>query len=546
MALQQRWGAERIRIKACLPMPLSAYRQDFDDTERDCAESRRLDAIIETLAQQGEELLVVPSHLSDEQLKVALLDGGYGLERNTLYLNQSVFVAKYANVLLALWDGLPAKGAGGTADAVSYKLGLPTEWPLGQSNPALAPVSAFDGQVGGLVHRIPVSRIDGAEPATPLYSAFEARSCSGDLMAGHQLWVCQGGETQSKRSAADFLSEEFNRLVRDLNHYNELAPGQVQQGAAAPGLTISLPAFRRADAVALSRQTEYRRVLQRFFVTVLIVLVLYELASNFLDSVAGIGIFGAIFVGIGLSALQVKLASRREIKWKYQLARGIAEGMRIRGFLNAAAVPPSAAPLIPRRFRQHLPLLNHAIAFAEWDWWYHKTQFCGETTRQVWLDDQLRFFGDRLQTEPSRQVKWQDRFYKRPRYGAKKCKRWAKALFNASILFAFGLFAVVALEFGFDVSLFAQSKSVLMLGVQYCLMAAGAVALWGELTGYGAITEGYQTLEQLYRRADELLEGDWDLGKEVMLTDLAREAMFEHVTWHNAEAENDIKRKQQL
>ncbi|WP_028108375.1 hypothetical protein [Ferrimonas futtsuensis] len=545
LQMKQESGGERIRVKACLPMPLEHYRQDFDGLDYAPDAGSRLNSLVETLKQQGEEVLVVPSHLSAEQQAFAFSDRGYGDERNTLYLNQSLFVAKYANVLLALWDGQPARGSGGTADAVAYKLGLPPQWPLGAANPALEPVSQFDGQMGGVVHQLPLVRVGGEPVVTPKFCALKSDVLKGELPAFGHLWVSQQDNGMGEGSCTEFLSAELMRLLTDINQYNALPVPDVANPYPAAGLEQTQSMFLRADGIALERQTRYRRTVQRFFISALLVLALYEIVSNFLDGDMGAWIFAGMLGGLLYCALLVKQAARNELKWKYQLARGIAEGMRIRGFLNLSGVPPKAAPLIPRRFRQHLPLLNHAIAIAELDWWRDPTAFSAEATRASWIEDQRNFLSARLSQEGVGKLKWSERFYKRPLYAAEVCQKWAKSLFNGSIVFALALFMVVVLQYVLGNPVFADSKDYLMLGLQYALMAAGAIALWSELAGYETTAEGYRSMDQLYQRADGLLSGEMNPAKEAMLTELAREAMFEHVTWHNAEAENDLKQKQQ-
>lgn len=545
LQMKQESGGERIRVKACLPMPLQHYRQDFEQLGYAPDALSRLDALLETLHAQGEELLVVPSHLTEAQQAHAFADASYGDERNTLYLNQSLFVAKYANVLLALWDGQPAKGSGGTADAVAYKLGHPPQWPLGEANPALEPVSQFDGQMGGGVHHLPLSRIGGGPALAPAFCALKGESLKGQRPDFGHLWVSQQDNGMGEGSCTEFLSSELSRLLADLNQYNALPVPELDNPYPAAGLEQTQPIFLRADGIALERQSTYRRTVQRFFFSALLVLTLYEIVSNYLDGDTGAWIFAGMLGGLLYCALLVKQAARNELKWKYQLARGIAEGMRIRGFLNLSAVAPKAAPLIPRRFRQHLPLLNHAIAIAELDWWRAPQGFDAESTRSAWIHDQRNFLSARLSQEGVAKLKWSERFYKRPLYAAEVCQKWAKGLFNGSLVFALALFMVVLLQYGLGNPVFADSKDYLMLGLQYSLMAAGAIALWSELAGYETTAEGYRSMDQLYQRADGLLSGEMNPAKEAMLTELAREAMFEHVTWHNAEAENDLKQKQQ-
>ena len=68
--------------------------------------------------------------------------------------------------------------------------------------------------------------------------------------------------------------------------------------------------------------------------------------------------------------------------------------------------------------------------------------------------------------------------------------------------------------------------------------------LWSELAGYEVTAKGYESLEELYKRAQILLTDELTPSKKQMLLDLAHEAMVEHVMWTTAEMKNDLKNKQ--
>lgn len=76
------WGSERIQIKACLPMPLENYRHDFQELVYASNAEAHLNELVETLSLQGQEIFVLPNHLSPEQQAIALADSSYGTERN--------------------------------------------------------------------------------------------------------------------------------------------------------------------------------------------------------------------------------------------------------------------------------------------------------------------------------------------------------------------------------------------------------------------------------------------------------------------------------
>jgi hypothetical protein len=102
-------GADRLAAHAALslgytlhvptPFPQAEYEQDFD-TPEDLAEFRAL------LLHAGDDWLA--------------LDGDHGPQMNRAYEAVGRYVVRHSDVLIAIWDGKPSAGRGGTADIVRY------------------------------------------------------------------------------------------------------------------------------------------------------------------------------------------------------------------------------------------------------------------------------------------------------------------------------------------------------------------------------------------------------------------------------------------
>lgn len=94
-----------VMLKCPLPMSIEQYREDFDaDTV----------AHFETVLCHAEEVFIAPSTepLPDEA------------SRDYHYRQAGIYVATHSHVLIALWDGSPAKADGcGTAETVEFMLG---------------------------------------------------------------------------------------------------------------------------------------------------------------------------------------------------------------------------------------------------------------------------------------------------------------------------------------------------------------------------------------------------------------------------------------
>ncbi|MEA5017366.1 MAG: hypothetical protein VB009_01450 [Erysipelotrichaceae bacterium] len=94
-----------ITLKCPIPMQLDEYRNDFNNDTL-----VRFDAII-TIAKQ---VFVVPNNISEKTKK----------NRDYYYRQAGIYIAMHSHILLALWDGTPAKENGcGTAEVVDFMLG---------------------------------------------------------------------------------------------------------------------------------------------------------------------------------------------------------------------------------------------------------------------------------------------------------------------------------------------------------------------------------------------------------------------------------------
>ncbi|HEY5177282.1 MAG TPA: ATP-binding protein [Terriglobales bacterium] len=103
------------RLIAVLPVPETDYLEDFGPTDShrenyEGAEARQ--EFRHWLSHRAIETIVVPTSAT----------------RNEAYEKVGFYIAEYSDVMIAVWDGLPSQGRGGTADIVAKarELGKPT------------------------------------------------------------------------------------------------------------------------------------------------------------------------------------------------------------------------------------------------------------------------------------------------------------------------------------------------------------------------------------------------------------------------------------
>ncbi|MGI2174566.1 hypothetical protein [Shewanella ulleungensis] len=562
LELQEEWGQGKLKIIGCLPMPEKDYKADFENLEYAPDATKDFERVVDQIRATNGEVFAVRATLSDSDYQYAIKDTTYGKLRNSLYLNQGLFVAKYSNVLLSLWDGKAAKGAGGTADVTHYKLGKKIEWPNHTENNALDPVSDFDGQTAGLVHHLFVDRYQAqGDKASPEAIKFTPSTFSMPLVlnASQELSQAPGklydsvqNEGQTTSVFSSFITDEFSTLIEQLKTYNAMVAEHVLKKDQDQDQSV----HDIADSIAGNYQQKYRKMTRVFLVISVVGYVCYELIGSFIATTPEIrgGLILIVLLMIGLAGGVILFTKNRDWKWKYQLARGVAEGGRIRSGLNIADVPPSSAPLIPRAFRSHLALLTHAISITEFEWWRNKIPYShGRFQSEVifweivksqiksqWINSQSEFLGNRLSSTCQSLSEF---IYKRPKLAAEQMSLWAKGCFLGAIYSGSVIFALLITQYFMNTNIFNKPIDYLMLLVQFGLVMGGVIALWNELAGYESTAKGYASLKALYDRADKLLEGEFTASKHQMLLELAREAIFEHVSWTMSESNNDLKKK---
>ncbi|MGD1278310.1 MAG: tetratricopeptide repeat protein [Tepidisphaeraceae bacterium] len=105
------------RVRAVLPLEVSDYRRDFTPGQLARFQSllNRADAIVfpPTLPQSKPPQGKGPPAATSPT--VAALD-----DRQAAYERTGMFIVDHCDVLVAVWDGQPARGRGGTADIVAY------------------------------------------------------------------------------------------------------------------------------------------------------------------------------------------------------------------------------------------------------------------------------------------------------------------------------------------------------------------------------------------------------------------------------------------
>jgi len=230
----------QLPVVILLPMPRELYQSDF------VGESR---AEFDSMTELGEivELPLVAGNSVE-----AVMAGGHG--RDLQYAQLGAYLAAHSHILLALWDGKPSEGAGGTGHVVEFHQHDVIE--LIAEGQRRSPID-FAEDESDLVFHISCSRKESGAPA-------------GGLHIGEAHWLTRDDVRPRTDDMPDRYRVVFGRMVEfnaDLDRKQEpdeqfplVSQDQYTTlGEAAKGIEVL---YRRADFLArryqkLSRTSQY-------------------------------------------------------------------------------------------------------------------------------------------------------------------------------------------------------------------------------------------------------------------------------------------------
>jgi hypothetical protein len=269
-----------IAVLACLPMAQSEYEKDFTSAE--------LERFRRMLARCWNVAVVGAAKTREED-----------------YVDVAMFIAYYCHILVAFWDGLPARGPGGTADVVAYRRG-------GHASFAGEALVANLGDVG------PVFQI-----VTPRRGQSRPDRCFSVIEEYPERQSPHSTSTKPRRLSG---KHDFEDAIAHLERFNADLAREPQSNA--PDRLGALA--QRTDAVANRLQGRSMRTLQALYVATALAgaaqVALPADGSLQIPSWAGI----ATKIGFLAIALVVFVfAKRADFENRYQDYRAIAEALRV-------------------------------------------------------------------------------------------------------------------------------------------------------------------------------------------------------------------------
>lgn len=269
-----------LAVLGCLPMPQAEYERDFAPEE--------LGRFRRVLSRCSGVIVV-----------------GTSERREQGYIDVGNFIAYYANVLVAFWDGLPARGPGGTAHVVDLRRrGLPSV-------------------VGDEL----VTYLPDVGPVIQIVTPRAHQPAPADSFAENVIYPEQPGwKANAKARPGDAAADDFERAITHIERFDrdisESPPSTKRDRLAALA--------DRADAAANRMQAHTLRSLRSVYVAAALAgaaqLVLPADGSFGIPSWAGIAArIGFLAIAFAMFAF----AKRGDFENRYQDYRAIAEALRV-------------------------------------------------------------------------------------------------------------------------------------------------------------------------------------------------------------------------
>jgi len=380
------------KLVVALPLPREGYEKDFTPPDRSADENTR------SLAEFHE--LMSPEHavrVIDLPQVPAAAGGHHTLDahtrRNLQYALVGAYVARQAQVLIALWDGNPPQDdkPGGTADIVAFrrtgKFAALPESLLAHLAQVPEPFRIYDSPLDppdtGAVHHLVTPRKDRDLPTTlrPFGEHILAPAAYDHHAHSRRHYFAQ--LTRIERQIHTFNHEALAVRERcapaiaenaqSLYPTADTSAGSGDASSAQPplrALSEPLTRLRRAFALADTLAMQYQRSTYRAFKRVLwlgfVAVLMFEMYAELYQGVnnsEGDRLLGlmAYVLFLGLADWVYVWVRAHDIQNRFQDYRALAEGLRVQFYWRLAGLGHAASDYYLRKQRDELTWIRNAI-----------------------------------------------------------------------------------------------------------------------------------------------------------------------------------------
>ena len=478
-ALKRNWD-----VFAVFPMPLSDFLEDFT--------SQKDREALMNLKAQCKQVIEIPWALS--------LDSDITDQRDQQYRNQSIFIVRQSQLVIALWDGTPANLSGSCGTAYAVELCRKGPPPVGGEVLA-AP------ETTSLIH-IPIRRQSDLKRA-PI---FEANPPSTDSI---YINVCK--EFGSYNKAAAKLIKTNPLKIKECA--DQLIPEELMQNLDLE-IHELVGQYAVADALAQDRQTIRNRVVK--VASIATILAAFAQGTNAMLSQTSWMIVYGVAAGLayGLYLILFKLPYYRT-EDRYLEYRALAEALRVQIFWRLAGLSEGTAEHYLQLVKSDVGWVREAARSISLPVSINSSNGTEalEIIDKFWINNQVRYFvGETPDVIDG---------------AAMKCKKKQQQFdYSANLAMAFGVVSVVVGTVSAE-SICGISPDIKAGASAYAtalFLCAGVIKAYATAMGYADQAVSYEKMGAIFQRAERLLEQDQRRQNECLLA-LGKHALAENAEW---------------
>ena len=495
-----------IAFSAVLPMPQEEYCNDFEtmESKQEFTQLLTYAKWIETLPSPAYNM-----HTSS---------------RNDCYEQLGVYLARYSQVLMALWDGDTTEKAGGTSQVVRYFLsGIPTKFAPNVGTlvfPSYGKVIHFStrrNSQSNIMKEVKVSFL------WPEISSNNKPEIYIQLQHNWQAALKQINDFNSDVKQFYNSSENKNKIQESLgyllgkNFQFDLLDIQAQLIAKLYAISDSM-----SQAAQVKRHSDFLRLI----ILALIVIVGEQAYGVFVQ-----WSLLAITIGIGvLACLFYQHMQKQRLEFKYLDYRALAEALRIQFFWHISGVSANVADHFLRDQQDELEWIRLVIQLQELPVSPRLTtrELQLDFIQERWIKDQRNYFiGDNLSNKG--------------KYILNKQKNDELA-FKMRLSFIFGII-VVSATLIFHLTIFDSLPAdwrdyvlngfIATYGVLFWIVPT--IKLYSEFQSYDEQSKRYLRIGNYYALCEKqllrIIQGNSDIKANDLLVEMGRQALIENSDW---------------
>lgn len=478
-----------IPLHVVLPFEKEEYERDFsatDTKEETVSEFREM----YEYAQQTGGVYCVETVIPGSEPMLSLTNHPQGsLYRDLQYARAGMYLAQRCHILFALWDGLPARGLGGTAQVVNFRReGRIQEHVMAQLNTELPGIKRALGQSNlldvpdtGLVCHIHVRREKGEY----------ANNASEPTVS----WYPPQPEGTAGKKTLTSDEESWYQSLKQLDALNARISEQEKRNTRPASPHFCQAAFGHVDTLANEGMVDIRKRYKGIFVLAALVAFAGNRVPGDPEHWVIVSLTASLIL-LFVLAWSLKRVHRSKANRKATELRALAEGLRVQDVWRQAGIMRPVSLHYLRRSHDNIAWVRRAMLGASI---YTQPETPDALTRSLddvkenWVADQQRYF--------AKNVKKKEHLHH-------NAKRMAFGLFGSGIV-------ITAVVLGSSLTgvvnehLAHTLHSYNMWGehlAEFLIACAALCAAYAKFLGYEEDIADYQRSADLFSTALERME----------------------------------------